>query len=299
MLRIYWNKHSDKEKLKLFILISISIHLLFLLFKAPSLITKNKFLDEEEKVIKIRLSPEKKKQIVQTQESKDKLKKLKDAYLGAKDNFVERETKAQDVGSFKKAGIGQKDGVDKKIVQQKTTPKEKKVKDISLKDLSVNPNLKELEKEVQQDQILQAAKGLKNGSKEQTGLSQSNDYLQDVELGDFTQLNTQEFKFYGFYHRIRQKLEQFWGVNIKEQADKIMKSGRSIASGENHITSLVIVLNDKGEITNVNIKSTSGIKELDDAAIDSFNQAGPFPNPPKEMLKNGQAVIEWGFVVNT
>ena len=37
--------------------------------------------------------------------------------------------------------------------------------------------------------------------------------------------------------------------------------------------------------------------QLDDAAVESFNKAGPFPNPPLEMLKKGQAEIEWGFVV--
>ena len=49
----------------------------------------------------------------------------------------------------------------------------------------------------------------------------------------------------------------------------------------------------------MHLKSTSGVEELDAAAIESFNKAGPFPNPPKEMLENGRAKIEWGFVVKT
>ena len=109
----------------------------------------------------------------------------------------------------------------------------------------------------------------------------------------------QKYEFYGFYHRIREKLEQFWGRNIQDQADKMMKSGRSIASDTNHITSLTIELNKRGEIVNVNINSASGVRELDSAAIDTFNQAGPFPNPPTKMLKQGKATIKWSFVVNT
>ena len=124
-------------------------------------------------------------------------------------------------------------------------------------------------------------------------------FLEDIPLGDFTRLNTQEYEFYGFYNRIRQKLEQFWGVNIQEQADKIYKEGRSLASDSNLITGLTISLNGKGEIVQIRVNSTSGMKELDEAAIQSFNQAGPFPNPPKGMLKDGKATIEWGFVVNT
>src|SRR5690606_25460008 len=146
---------------------------------------------------------------------------------------------------------------------------------------------------------LSAARGIKNGNRKKTGLGRSNDFIKDIPLGDFTKLNTQEYEFYGFYHRIKQKLEQFWGRNIQEQAQKMYKSGRHIASDQNLLTSLTITINEKGKIVSVKINSTSGVKELDEAAIQSFNQAGPFPNPPKKMLRNGQAKIEWGLVVNT
>ena len=138
----------------------------------------------------------------------------------------------------------------------------------------------------------------------QVGLDAQIQYFEDMAQfwlvdADFTKLNTQEYEYYGFYHRIRQKLEQFWGLNIQEQANKIFKQGRSIASDSNLITGLTIRLNERGEIVDIVLKSTSGVKELDDAAVESFNQAGPFPNPPKGMLQNGKATIDWGFVVNT
>ncbi len=65
------------------------------------------------------------------------------------------------------------------------------------------------------------------------------------------------------------------------------------------LTSLIIKMNEAGEIVKIQLKSTSGIKELDQVAIDSFNQAGPFPNPPKGMMKNGLATIQWGFAVES
>ena len=114
-----------------------------------------------------------------------------------------------------------------------------------------------------------------------------------------TSLNTVEFKFYGYYHRIRQKLEQYWGNSLREKAEKLYRQGRNIASNSQKITFLVITLNNFGEITGIKVKSTSGIKELDDAAIESFNKAGPFPNPPSGMMVNGKADIEWGFVVKS
>ena len=145
----------------------------------------------------------------------------------------------------------------------------------------------------------QEKKGLKNGKVSQTGLARSSDFIEEVPLGDFTRLNTQEFKFYGFYHRIRQKLEQFWGAKLQEEMERLYRSGRTIASGRNLLTSLVIKMNSKGEIVHIQLNSTSGVQELDEVAITSFNEAGPFPNPPKNMLKDGVATIKWGFAVTS
>ncbi|MEE3080261.1 MAG: energy transducer TonB, partial [Bdellovibrionota bacterium] len=72
--------------------------------------------------------------------------------------------------------------------------------------------------------------------------------------------------------------------------------GRFPAS-EKYLTSVRVVLDGKGKIIDVLIRDSSGISELDEAAIESFNKAGPFPNPPKGMLRNDRAAIEWGFAV--
>ena len=238
-------------------------------------------------------------QIAQTEASNRK--KPKNAkYLSDKNNAFERETKSANNGTFKAAGIGKRTALSNKNVQVRKKSKTEKFKKLKFSDLAFKSSetVKVKKKEKVAQKVLQK-KGLNNGKRKGVGLGQTNDFLEDIPLGDFTRLNTQEYEFYGFYHRIRQKLEQFWGVNIQDKADKIYKAGRSIASESNLITGLRIMLNDQGEIVNILVKSTSGLKELDDAAIQSFNQAGPFPNPPKGMLQNGQAVIEWGFVVNT
>ena len=114
-----------------------------------------------------------------------------------------------------------------------------------------------------------------------------------------TRLNTVEYKYYGFYHRIKQKLEQYWGNSIQKKAHALWKSGRRMPASANRITSLEVTLDKRGKIVNVNVKGSSGVRELDEAAIESFNKAGPFPNPPKGMVKNGHARIQWGFVVKS
>ena len=295
-LTLNFRINLDQKKLPLYLFIlSLGAHLCFLPKNVSLVFSPNS--ENEEKKIVLRFNPQSKvsKQIVRTEESKNN-QLAKKAYLSEKTNTFDRQTRAQKVGTFRRAGFGQKDGI-----SDKTTKGQKsKNKNIGLKDLGVNPTLVEVAPKgsgVQSESSVR--KGLETGDKSMAGLSQSNDYLNKVPLGDFTKLNTQEFEFYGFYNRIRQKLEQFWGNNIRDEAQKIYKSGRSIASGKNHLTSLVIELNSKGEITNVKMKASSGLKELDQAAVKSFNQAGPFPNPPKKMLRNGKAILEWGFVVNT
>lgn len=295
---------SNKKILYIFMAVSALFHLSVSVVYIQENGMKN-FISEskpEEQKILIKLLDLKKKnlkQLAQTEQSKNN-KVVKPRFHSDKNNSFDRETKNANNGTFQAAGKGQRNAIAQKNVQIEKQDKKKKFKDLKFSDLAFKTNTQKIIKKKKKiAKINQTRKGLKNGNKKGIGLGQTNDFLEDIPLGDFTRLNTQEYEFYGFYHRIRQKLEQFWGSNIQEQADKIFKQGRSIAGESNLITGLTIMLNKEGEIVDIVIKSTSGMKELDDAAIQSFNQAGPFPNPPRGMLKNGKATIEWGFVVNT
>lgn len=65
------------------------------------------------------------------------------------------------------------------------------------------------------------------------------------------------------------------------------------------MTSLRITLDGEGQIVRVKVLSTSGVRELDDAAIESFNKAGHFQIHQKIFWLKGSATIEWGFVVKS
>lgn len=237
-----------------------------------------------------------KKQIVQSEDSASSEKK-DSAFLSDKTRSFDRQTIAKNVDTFNKTGKGNSA---KTQVAEKTAEAPKKkvdMKDIKLSDIGMQPY--EMPQKVERAPASASEKGLENGDPTAQGFSATNDYVQEVALGDFTHLNTVEFKFYGFYHRIRQKLEQFWGKSIQEKSHALFRSGRRMPASQDLITSLQVTLNDKGEIVKVKILGASGVKELDDAAIESFNEAGPFPNPPKDLLVNGYATIEWGFVVKS
>jgi protein TonB len=255
--------------------------------------------------IKIKIIPDSvvtaKKQIVQSEDPVSKEKPKDSAFLSDKDRSFDRETMARKIDTFKKAGKGtpsEETPGEKKSKVSKAKPSKDK---IALSDLGAfakgHDPLKEEAKKIAKSGGPRA--GTKSGEAQKPGVSSTNDFVDTGPLGDLTALNTVEYKYYGFYHRIRQKLEQFWGRSIQEKAESIMKAGRKVASDENLITGLIVTLNDGGEIIDIEVKSASGVKELDEAAVESFNEAGPFPNPPRGMVQNGHVKIEWGFVVKT
>ncbi|OIQ18244.1 MAG: hypothetical protein BM556_08245 [Bacteriovorax sp. MedPE-SWde] len=260
---------------------------------------------KKEKRIKIRFNKKRNKnnvkQIVTTE--KRNLDIQKDAkYFSEFNNSTERQTRASNIGKFNKAGKGNSK-IDsrsqkavakkeaKKVAKKKVTKNKRGKKKVSFKDFAFTKPAKQLK------HTKNLVKGTKNGSKQNKGLAQNNDYLDDVPLGDMTQLNTKEFKYYGFYYRIKQRLEQHWGKSLKAKMDKLYKKKGRFPASDKHLTSLKVVLDSKGNIVDVFVRSSSGVSELDEAAIESFNKAGPFPNPPTGMIRNGRASIEWGFAV--
>lgn len=259
------------------------------------------------------------KQIVATESSKNNSQTNNSRFLSEKNQTFERQTMAAANGAFKEAGLGEKNGTGNVAAEIQNTKvastpqKNKKInnKPLSLSDLGgfnakdvdkvekeMNDEFARLNQKIAKEQK-SGAFGLKNGKSGKLGLAQSNDFVEEVPLGDMTNLNTTEFKYYGFYHRIRQQLEQHWGSSIRDKAKNLYRSGRRMPASDNLITSVTVTLDGRGQIVDMQIEGTSGVRELDQAAIESFNKAGPFPNPPKGLLVGGRATIQWGFVVKS
>ncbi len=293
----------DRKIFYYFLLGVFFIHATLLVVKFRDQIQNISFVPE--KAIKIKLVQEairemaaiQKKQIVQSEDSATEEKPLQEAFLSDKNRKFERETMAKAIDSFNKAARGNAAVTNPQQSKSAKTQK-KAIQDLKLADFGMEAG-DPLPVEKSRAPASESIKGLENGDLTSQGLSATNDYVEEIALGDFTHLNTVEYKHYGFFHRIRQKLEQFWGKTLHEKANNIFRSGRRLPASDNLITSLQVTLNTKGEIVGVKILGTSGVRELDDAAIESFNQAGPFPNPPKDLLVNGKATIEWGFVVKS
>ena len=301
-------KKSIRYKIIFAFFLSLIANYFFMFFPISNVNKLPLSVKKKPNKIKLRILSEKKvkdskkKQIVNTNENLSKEVPKDAKFLGKSNQTFKKEVKASKIGTFKKAGKGINKAKSLKRKQKKKLVKKKIIqrvkKKIKLSDLS----LKKVGSQLLNNKFFvkkerDARNGQRFGSVNEVGVAQNNDFLDDIPLGDMTNLNTTEYRYYGFFQRIRRKLEQHWGRSLKEKAKILFRSGRKLRSKENKVTSLTVTINKKGEIIEVLLKGRSGIRELDEAAIESFNKAGPFPNPPKGFVKNGQAKIEWGFVV--
>lgn len=312
--------NSSKKIVWLFLALSLAVHtpILWVKFGMGELAQKLSKEVDHEKIIKLVLQNKRvveSKQIVNNEKRGEELEPEKARFLSEHNQKVEKEMTQKEVGTFKVAGAGLENGSDsaaaaqkqqatpsaakKKVLTKTKTATKKQSEKLTFADLALDTPPSPEVVQQRSAQINKAPKGIKKGQKGKSGLGRNNDYIEDVPLGDMTALNAVEYKYFGFYHRIRQQLEQHWGTSLKEQVENLYRMGRKIASGQDKITSLRITIDHKGRIMDVHVQGSSGVSELDKAAIEAFNRAGPFPNPPTGMLQGGMAEIEWGFVVKS
>ena len=211
-------------------------------------------------------------------------------YNSEKSNTVEKETKARLGQEFKNAA---KQGTKTKLAQKGQT----KTTEQKMLANSFDPYAT-LVKNTTSQEAKEFAKGQTGAEAGDT--STTNDNLTGVTEDLMTKLNTKEYKYYGYYHRIKVQLNQWWQPKVREKVSKMVSQGRRIATSDNKVTKLVIVLNDVGNIVNVQVLAESGVLDLDAAAIEAFRAAAPFPNPPKGIIESdGKVRIRWDFVVES
>ncbi len=119
------------------------------------------------------------------------------------------------------------------------------------------------------------------------------DQMNGMREGEQTALNTREYSFFGYHQRIRERLEREWKGLLRQALTKFVRQGRHLASEKEHVTRVLVVLGETGDVKRVQVLSPSGTEELDDVAVDAFRKAGPFPNPPKGLIRNGEVEVAW------
>ncbi len=287
----------SKFRLRNYLLVSIGIHLILLVTTTVTALFEKKNSHQNIEVILVEPAEINKKdlqanpqQIVETDSQFANNQTANDAkYHSEKSNTVEKETRAKTGEQFKNALRQGAQTVQKQKGQQKSTAAE-------MLNPSFDPYAALVKKTVERENK-DFARGQNGAQAGET--STTNDNL-NVQEDLITKLNTKEYKYYGYYHRIKVQLNQWWQPKVREKVTKMVNQGRTIASEENKTTRLIIILNNAGTLVKVQVVAESGVRDLDDAAIEAFRSAAPFPNPPKGIIESdGTVRIRWDFVVES
>ncbi len=212
----------------------------------------------------------------------------KDYFLSKNNQKVLKQTVAKDKGEFKNTKMKKSAAMmpavpEKSVSQGRRLEKFNPVSDVatSFKEKSLN-----------------TMKGSTPSSS--ATASQTQDYLKNTDIGVETILSTKEFKYYTYFNRIRKQLSEHWEPKVRDKLTKMFRQGRTIASNQDRTTKLLIILNTQGVLVKVQLVSDSGVKDLDEAAIESFRSAAPFPNPPKGIVDpDGTVKIRWDFILES
>ena len=130
-----------------------------------------------------------------------------------------------------------------------------------------------------------------NTSSQQMASIAPNNYLPEIAMGDETLLNTREYAYASYFIRMKRQMEGVW--NPRGIIDRYR------LSQDQFITTVGIVLDQKGELSQVRIIKPSGNPALDQEALAAVQQAAPYLNPPKGLVEtDGRIRIpQWNFIV--
>jgi len=119
------------------------------------------------------------------------------------------------------------------------------------------------------------------------------DHVEGVDVGDSTFLNTREWKYAGFFNRVKQAIAEHWDPSGAMRARD--PSGEKFFY-KDRTTLLAIKMNSEGVVTGIKVERSSGLDFLDQTAVDAFEKAQPFLNPPPGLVdSHGEISFIFGF----
>jgi TonB family protein len=236
-------------------------------------------------------------------------------YLAETSNTVKKETRAREQtpvyshATPKNAPNPEANAVAKGAVGGRSAPAVQGVRAIDrLNDTSgFRPRLSEMMREAtvgREDMHPESPDraGLEQGESEQVhsgdaaeaGGGAPNDDLGNVAEGEGTFLNTREFKYAGFFNRVKQAVSARWDPMGRLRA----KDPRAAQQGSpDRVTVLNVTLRPDGSIRDIFVAQSSGLDYLDQESIAAFEKAQPFANPPAGLIENGLIHFAFGFKV--
>ncbi len=120
-------------------------------------------------------------------------------------------------------------------------------------------------------------------------------YIPDKNLPEGTQnlLNAQESVFYSFYSRIYDAIGPLWQSKIRQTPHPI-----GLRDGD-YSTLVDVVLDAAGNLVQVHLLQSSGVRDFDQTVDSSWRKLEKFPNPPQGLLNHDRQIhMGWTFTVH-
>jgi protein TonB len=131
----------------------------------------------------------------------------------------------------------------------------------------------------------------------QAGDGSLDDFLPGIAQGAQTWLNSKTYAQHAYISRMRNQLAPIWRKSIHEKVNALFLSGRTLAQHK-YVTKVRATLDAQGALKEVRVSVGSGMERLDVTALEAFEAASPFPNPPKQLIsREGLIEVSWNFLV--
>src|SRR3990167_7929794 len=283
---------KKKSRLLLFTLLaSLLLHILLMILPLHLLRAPPK--DSEEPMLVQRITlPEDQGQIVDQFPDANKERPDTAKFLSEFNNRADKETRAPLIGDPHQTPPPSKPRPEPK--QPTAEPKPKSSTTLALEEKAEEKRTQEKPKPSWEDLTTITPK-----EERPSQLSRSDDHLPETEVGDKTLLNTKEFVFYSYYARIKERLRMIWAPSLRPVLARLYYSGVEFDQGD-LVTKVRVVLTRDGSLQSIRVLEGSGNREIDQVAVNSFEKAAPFPNPPSGMIeKDGNVYLRWDFILTT
>jgi TonB family protein len=122
--------------------------------------------------------------------------------------------------------------------------------------------------------------------------SRQMDYLDQVDDGDDTALNSKRWRFASFFNRVKQQVADNWHPEV---AYRRRDPYGNIYGYRDRMTILRVHLDPSGNLEQLLLEHPSGVDFLDDEAMQAFRAAQPFPNPPRQLVDQESGLISFRF----
>lgn len=125
-------------------------------------------------------------------------------------------------------------------------------------------------------------------------------YHPHIKVADITALDTDKglLEYYTFHVRLLEQLRPRWIHTLRGLFNSIPKSTLKRMGRVERITTLEVILDKEGQYVGAMIVNSSQERLLDLAARESFKDAAPFVNPPKDMIEeDGYIYLPFSFRV--